>query len=78
MASKPIEHEKYSKREQKYIAADNLRAMFGCYANLVRDNALVPPGIGNGLCNYEDRFKVEFNKFLGLLDLDIKQVGFKL
>ncbi|MBZ5660025.1 MAG: hypothetical protein LAO08_06420 [Acidobacteriia bacterium] len=77
MGKATIVVEQYTPKEQKYIAVDNLRAMFQCYVNLVRDRALVPPGIGNGLCDYEERFKVEFNKLLDLMGIDKKQVGFQ-
>lgn len=71
MASKTvIVQEKYTKKEQTFIVMDNLRAVLRCYTNLVRDNALVPPGIGNGLCNYEERIKIEFQKLSDLLGMD--------
>lgn len=71
MASKPAPaREKYTKKEQTFIAMDNLRAMLRCYMNLVRDNALVPPGIGNGLCGYEERIKTEFQKLADLLGME--------
>lgn len=75
MASKVVQ-ERYTKKEQTFMAMDNLRAMFRCYTNSVRDNALVKPGIGNGLCNYEERFKTEFEKLAKLLDMDITQLRF--
>jgi hypothetical protein len=68
--------EKYTKKEQTFIAMDNLRAMLRCYMNSVRDNALVKPGIGNGLCNYEERIKTEFQKLCDLLGMDSNQLRF--
>jgi hypothetical protein len=77
VASKPAPaQEKYTKKEQTFIAMDNLRAMLRCYMNSVRGNALVPPGIGNGLCDYEERIKTEFQKLADLLGMDITQLRF--
>lgn len=77
MASKTaVVQEKYTKKEQTFIAMDNLRAMLRCYMNLVRDNALVPPGIGSGLCNYEERIKSEFHKIVDLLGIENTQLRF--
>ena len=74
MASKAaVVQEKYTKKQQTFIAMDNLRAMLRCYLNLVRDNALVPPGIGHGLCNYEERIKTEFQKLSDLVGMDSNQ-----
>jgi hypothetical protein len=69
--------EKHTTREQRFIAADNLKTYFTCYVNLVNDNALVRPGIGKGLREYEEKFKREFNLLLGYFGLGKEEVGFK-
>jgi len=76
MATRIVE-EKLTLRDRKFIAVDDLRAMFTCYTNLVNDNAMVPPGIGNGLRDYEERFKTKFNELLDLIGVDKTKVGFK-
>jgi hypothetical protein len=69
VASKAVV-EKYTKKEQTFIAMDNMRAFIRCYTNLVREHALVKPGIGSGLCNYEERIKTEFQKLADLLGME--------
>ena len=64
-------------RSKAITAADNARAIFQCFASAVNDNALVKPGIGHAIRDYEDRFQVEFNKLLDAVDLDKDQIGFQ-
>ena len=77
MGKQTIVVEKYTPKEQKCIAVDNLRAYWRCYRNLVNDRVICPPGIGHGLRDYEDKFEREFDKLLGLIGIDKTQFGFE-